>query len=153
MKRHPFSFDVRIRWIHRESILCFYPWWPHQMEIFSALLALCAGNSSVTGKSPPQRPVTRSFDVFYDLCKIWTNGSANIRDTSDLRRHCTHYDAAVMYQNVNAGVMASGYIIWKRYFWTTSFHEIFFVLLWLSCVFQGRYLKGNVYHYVNLLML
>ena len=43
-------------------------WWRHQMEIFSALLALCAGNSPVTGEFPSQRPVTRSFDVFFDLC-------------------------------------------------------------------------------------
>ena len=42
-------------------------WWRHQMETFSALLALCAGNSPVTGKFPAQRPVTRSFDVFFDL--------------------------------------------------------------------------------------
>ena len=37
------------------------------MEIFSALLVLCAGNSPVTGDFPSQRPVTRSFDVFFDL--------------------------------------------------------------------------------------
>ena len=34
---------------------------------FSALLALCAGNSPVTGEFPSQRPATRSFDVFFDL--------------------------------------------------------------------------------------
>ena len=27
----------------------------------------CAGNSPVTGESPAQRPMTRSFDVFFDL--------------------------------------------------------------------------------------
>ena len=37
------------------------------METFSALLALCEGNSPVTGEFPTQRPVTRSFDVFFDL--------------------------------------------------------------------------------------
>ena len=42
-------------------------WWRHQMETFSALLALCAGNSPVPVNSPPQRPVTRSFDVFFHL--------------------------------------------------------------------------------------
>ena len=42
-------------------------WWRHQMKAFSALLALCAGNSSVTGKFPSQRPLARSFDVFFDL--------------------------------------------------------------------------------------
>ena len=43
------------------------PGWRHQMETFSALLALCAGNSPDTGEFPVQRPVTRSFDVFFDL--------------------------------------------------------------------------------------
>ena len=42
-------------------------WWRHQMETFSALLALCAGNSPVTGEFPAQSPVTRSFDVSFDL--------------------------------------------------------------------------------------
>ena len=37
------------------------------METFSALLAICAGNSPVPGEFPVQRPVTRSFDVFVDL--------------------------------------------------------------------------------------
>ena len=42
-------------------------WWRHQMELSSALLALCAGNSPATGEFPAQRPVTRGFDVFFDL--------------------------------------------------------------------------------------
>ena len=42
-------------------------WWRHQMETFSAFLALCAGNSPVTGEFPAQRPVTRSFRVILDL--------------------------------------------------------------------------------------
>ena len=37
------------------------------METFSALLAICAGNSPVPGEFPAQRPVTRSFDVYFDL--------------------------------------------------------------------------------------
>ena len=43
-------------------------WWRHQMETFSALLALCEGNEPVTGGFPSQRPVTWSFDIFFDLC-------------------------------------------------------------------------------------
>ena len=42
-------------------------WWRHQMETFSALLAICAGNSPVPGEFLAQRPVARSFDVFFDL--------------------------------------------------------------------------------------
>ena len=38
------------------------------METFSALLAICAGNSPVIGEFSAQRPVTWSFHVLYDLC-------------------------------------------------------------------------------------
>ena len=61
---------------------------------FSALLAICAGNSSVTGEIPTQRPVSRSFDVFFDLRLI--NGWVNIGEAGDLRRHFAHYDITVM---------------------------------------------------------
>ena len=37
------------------------------METFSALLAICAGNSPVPGEFPAQRPMTQSFDVYFDL--------------------------------------------------------------------------------------
>ena len=37
------------------------------METFSVLLAFCMGNSLVSGELPSQKPVTRSFDVFFDL--------------------------------------------------------------------------------------
>ena len=42
-------------------------WWRHQMETLSALLAICAGNSTVPVEFQAQRPVTRGFDVFFDL--------------------------------------------------------------------------------------
>ena len=42
-------------------------WWCHQMEKFSAVLALCVGNSPVTGEFPSPRPVTRRSHVFFDL--------------------------------------------------------------------------------------
>ena len=37
------------------------------VETFSALLAFYAGNTPVPGEFSTQRPVTRSFDVFFDL--------------------------------------------------------------------------------------
>ena len=43
------------------------PWWRHQVETFSALLAICAGNSPLHGEFPAQRQVTRGFDIFFDL--------------------------------------------------------------------------------------
>ena len=64
------------------------------METFSALLAICAGNSPVTGEFPAQRPVTQSFDVFFDL--HLNNGWVNTGEAGDLRRHRAHYDVTVM---------------------------------------------------------
>ena len=69
-------------------------WWRHQMQICSALLALCAGNSSVTGEFLSQRPVTQSL-MFSLIC--WTNGWVNNPVTGDLRHHRAHYDVTVMW--------------------------------------------------------
>ena len=70
-------------------------WWRHPMETFSALLAICAGKSPVTGEFPPQRPVTRSFDVFFDLSL--NERLSKHRGAGDLRHHRAHYDVIVMF--------------------------------------------------------
>ena len=61
------SFFINWCQTYAMSWLWINTWWHHQMENFSALLALCAGNSLVTGEFPAQRPVTWSLDVFFDL--------------------------------------------------------------------------------------
>ena len=68
------------------------------MEPFSALLALCAGNSPITAEFPAQRTVTRSFDVFFDLRlnKQWFETPSR-----SLWRHC----------NVDVRIVASH---WSR---------------------------------------
>ena len=63
------------------------------METFSTLLAICAGNSPGTGEFPAQRPVARSFDVFFDLrLNSWINNG----EAGDLRCYRAHYDVIVM---------------------------------------------------------
>ena len=64
------------------------------MDTFSAILTLCVGNSHVTGEFSTQRPVTRSFDAFFDLRlnKCWVNN----HEAGDLRRHRAHYGVIVM---------------------------------------------------------
>ena len=52
---------------HQCKMHRYIAWWRHQMETFSALLAIFAGYSPVPGEFPAQRPVTRSFGVFFDL--------------------------------------------------------------------------------------
>ena len=65
------------------------------METFSTWLAICAGNSSVTGEFPAQRPVTRGFDVLSDL-RLNKRLSKNNLEAGELRRHCAHHDVTVM---------------------------------------------------------
>ena len=57
-------FEIKFRAL---TAIAFIALWRHQMETFSALLAICAGHSPVTGEFPSQKPVTRSFDVFFDF--------------------------------------------------------------------------------------
>ena len=66
------------------------------METFSALLAICAGNSPVIGEFPEKRPVARSFDVFFDLPL-----NKRLSKQSRVRWwfgtiHRAHYDVTVM---------------------------------------------------------
>ena len=71
----------------------FRSWWRHQME-FSALLAICAGNSPATGEFP-HKGQWRGALMFFLIC-TW-NGWVNNRAAGDLRRHRAHYDVTVMW--------------------------------------------------------
>ena len=68
----------------------------------SALLVICAGNSPVPGEFPAHRPVTRSFDVFFDLCpnkrlsKQWWSWWFEA-PSSPLLRHCNVHRARQWY--------------------------------------------------------
>ena len=84
------------------------------METFSFLLALCAGNSPITGEFPSQRPVTRSFDVFFDMCLdnrwskqsrgwwfempshlLWRNCIESSRYIYTIPWHCRYYSLLI----------------------------------------------------------
>ena len=88
------------------SSTIFSPRWRHQMETFSALLALCARNSPVTGEFPSQWPVKRSFDVFFDLHlnkrlskQSW--GWLFETSSSPLWRHCNDCTAIMICGDLN----------------------------------------------------
>ena len=72
-------------------------WWRHQMETFSALLALCAVNS-------PHKGQWHGALMFSLIC-AWIHGWVNNREVGDLRRHRAHYDVTVMHgQSMRAGL-------------------------------------------------
>ena len=88
------------------------PWWRHQMKAFSALLALCARNSPVTGEFPSQRPVARGFDVFFDLL-------LNIRLSKQSRRRWFETHLRLLWRQCNtlkdcAVPIHMCYVAWPR---------------------------------------
>ena len=92
-------------------ILTIIQWWRHQMEAFSALLALCEGNPLVTGGSPHKGQWRRA--LMFSLISAWTNGWTNNRDPGDLRRCPARYDVTVMFSNNLF-----------RLSWSSSFHRL-----------------------------
>ena len=94
-------------------------WWRHQMETFSALLAICAGNSQVP------------FDV--SLICVWINW-VNNREAGDLRRYCTHYDVTVM---IILGVGVSN--------WSITFEKCWNETLFFTSLISTENLKKILY--------
>ena len=109
----------------------------------SALLALCAENSPVTGEFHSQRPVTRSFDDFFDM-RLNTNDWVNNRDTGDLRRYRAHYDVIAMQpfliENNETITPRCPYFqgMFRPLFWRDQdnfLNEIIWNLRWFSSIF------------------
>ena len=76
------------------EVCLYFTWWCHQMETFSALLALCVGE--FTGNRWIPRTKASDAELW---CFLWSasekNGWANNRDAGDLRRHRAHYNVTV----------------------------------------------------------
>ena len=72
------------------------------METFSALLALCAVNSPVTGEFLAQRQ-WRGALTFSLICAL-INNWVNNREAGDLRRHRAHYDVIVIFKHFDIKV-------------------------------------------------
>ena len=101
-----------------------YSWWRHQMDTFSALLALFVGNYPATGEFPVQRSVTRSFDVFFELLlnKRWSKQSWGWwfeTPSSSLWRHCNDIIAllcAVFQTNLTNEIV----LLTRQIYWALS---------------------------------
>ena len=70
------------------------PWWRHQMETFSASLAVVWGIHGPPVNSP-HKGLWRGSLMFSLVC-AWMNGWVNNREAGDLRRYRAHYDVTVM---------------------------------------------------------
>ena len=125
---------------HNLAITC-STWWRHQMETFSASLVLCVGNSPVTGEFPSQRPVTRSFDVFFFIC-AWTNDWENNRDSGDSRRHRAHYDVIVMKSARHQDLCCNHQRYFASWHLTGQYGRLGMLIPWVSPSCQSVQLIG-----------
>ena len=73
------------------NMYSFVQWWRNERETFSALLAICAGNSP----NSPHKGQWRRALMFSLIC-VWINGGVNNSESGDLRRHRAHYDVIAM---------------------------------------------------------
>ena len=136
-------------------------WWRHQMETFSASLALCAGNSHVPGEFPAQRPVTRSFDVFFDL-HLYKRLSKQPwgwwfeTPSWSLWRHCNEcsypeiYGWTHEYMHNCWDMIPRYHTEYRRgYFGPTYWREWINALAWSSCSHQGYGMTCVLNQYSN----
>ena len=77
-------------------------WWRHQMETFSALLAICAAihqDRWIPPPPPPPPPPPKGQwhgALMFSLIWAWINGWVNYCEAGDLRCNRVHYDVTVM---------------------------------------------------------
>ena len=90
------------------------------METFSALLAICAGNSPVPVNSP-HKGQWRGVLMFSLIC-VWINGWVNNREAGDLRCHRGHCNALRTYNALMCW-------LWLEIEWTVQANRLWEVTL------------------------
>ena len=117
-------------------------WWRREMKTFSALLVLCVGNSPVTaGEFPSQRPVTRSFDILFDL-------RLNKRLSKRPRRRWLwrHYNVTLTSQSDdNVGLMTTDAHSW---FSVQRVYQLFIGTLLKYIFWSNDLTPGNLFVYI-----
>ena len=92
-------------------------WWRHQMETFSALLALVRGIQRSQVNSPHKGHWPAAF--MFSLICTWTNGWVNNQDAGDLRRHRAHCDVTIMYPMYPVSAVRYGAPFTNTGYWLT----------------------------------
>ena len=86
-----------------------WTWWRHQMETFSALLAICAVNSPVPGEFPHkgQWRGALMFSLIYARISGWVNTG----EAGDFRCHHAHYDVIAVKVLHTEGMVSRGLLL------------------------------------------
>ena len=107
------------------------------MEIFSALLAICAGGIHRSPVTSPHKGQWCRALMFSLIC-VRINGWVNNREAGDFRRYHAHYDVTVMNKEVIMGLNQVMYITWRGTVKTYTFLLIY--LWWIWDKGLGRFL-------------
>ena len=120
-------------------------WWRHQMETFSALLAVCGGFHRSPVNSP-HKGQWRGTLMFSLIC-AWINRWVNNWKVGDLRRHRAHYDVTVILHTFSTNsrwlltiwgdVLMAGWGSSKQWLRFREISRHFDSKLWLSFI-MGR---------------
>ena len=126
------------KWLAIRIVCDWWPWWRYQMETFSALLAICAGNSPVPGEFPTRK--WRGALMLSLIC-AWTNRWVNKPNAGDLRHHSPHYDVIVMQNPISVSLLESSLVseIHMLSDWVSTVPERF-IIRW-----RGTW-DGMMYH-------
>ena len=105
-------------------------WWRHQMETFSALLAIWSPVNS------PHRGQWRGALMFFLIC-VWINDWVNNHEAGDLRRYRAHYDVTLIVDASPLWYIAVS--VWSR-------NMIAVINFWVSmqCVFVYSIISWNM---------
>ena len=127
------------------------------MQTFSALLVLCSWSSLVTGEFPSQRPVTRSFDVFFDLYlnKRLSKQTRHWWFETPLRSSYRHSNIKIMLQINHKTWLLAAKPCWYRTLMKTDYHNQFCLKSTyctiimnggqkLNISFRGYFIKRNL---------
>ena len=111
------SIDKKSVFITPSKVLPPHPslwntWWRHQMETFSALLAICAGiHRGLVNSHHPHNSQWRGTSMFSLIC-AWIHGWVNNHKAGDLRHYCVHYDVSVMSHSKSWKMSTTAVFLW-----------------------------------------
>ena len=126
-----------------------YPWWRHQMETFSALLAIWGIHRFPVNS--PHKGQWRGALMFSLIC-VWINRWENNREAGDLRRYRAHYDVIVMHTSRSYWILhkysrSRGACLVRRQANNIFLHKIKHIFRWKSRV--GSIVYTQVFRRMN----
>ena len=119
------------------------PWWRHQMETFSALLAF-GWEIHRSPVNSPHKGQWRGALMFSLIC-AWLNGWVNNRAAGHLRRHRAHYDVIVLrYHKSNFTLPSHRTLMLSLWFIISSQSMILYLTCYMNLIQHTNMLEVQI---------